>query len=215
MQNSARLTEVSARDYLVETFNVSRETLERLELLESLVRAETQKQNLIARSTLEYFWTRHIVDSAQLLKFVAVDKNSHWLDLGTGAGFPGLVIAIMAPCKMTMVESRARRIGFLNDVVETLDIANRAKVAGCRLESLETEAAHVISARAFAPLPKLLSLSGRFSTDKTCWLLPKGRNAQAELETLPQKWQHMFHVEHSVTDENALILVGNGQYRAK
>ena len=205
--------EEAAQAWLTEQAGVSRETMERLALLSRLVLEESEQQNLIARSTADSMWQRHIVDSAQLLTLLRDPPRGEeiWLDLGTGAGFPGLVIALMAPCRMILVESRARRVAFLQHCVETLDLADRITVAGVRLERLPRQRVDYISARAFAPLEKLLSLSARFSTEKTHWLLPKGRNARSELESLSAKWQSVFHVKQSLTDPDAQILVGRGR----
>lgn len=180
----------------------------RLEILIAMLREENSHQNLISSRTLDEVWRRHIVDSAQLLTFVPRGTTSGpWLDLGTGAGFPGLVIAALRPdCEMLMVESRNRRVDWLQRVVDALELKS-AKVLGTRLEQVPTRAVSVISARAFAPLDRLLRLSERFSTTETIWLLPKGRSAQQELNEA-ENWPHTFHVEQSVTDAEAGIIVG-------
>lgn len=180
---------------------------ERLELLVGLLGEENTRQNLVSQASLDEVWKRHIVDSAQLLMHVS-RETSAWLDLGTGAGFPGLVIAALRPdINVTMVESRARRIAWLEHACDKLDLP-LARVEGCRLENLDSFRADIISARAFAPLPKLLELSQRFSTSDTIWLLPKGRSAQQELDELTG-WTHMFHVEQSATDADSGIIVGS------
>jgi 16S rRNA (guanine527-N7)-methyltransferase len=109
---------------------------------------------------------------------------------------------------VTLVESRARRIDYLQRAVEMLDLTHRVKVAGVTLERLETAPFSVISARAFAPLPKLFDLAARFATNNTLWLLPKGRNAKAEWESAQALWDGNFQVMDSVTDQEAGILVG-------
>lgn len=181
----------------------------RLERLVALLQEENVRQNLVSAASLAEVWRRHIVDSAQLLTHVP-RETSPWLDLGTGAGFPGLVIAALRPdCAVVMVESRARRIDWLERAREALGLAE-ARVEGTRLESVQSFESAVISARAFAPLPQLLALSARFSTSDTRWLLPKGRSAAQELAEL-SGWSHMFHVEQSVTDRDAGIIVGTLQ----
>jgi 16S rRNA (guanine527-N7)-methyltransferase len=148
-----------------------------------------------------------VADSAQLLAHVPRGTSSPWLDLGTGAGFPGLVIAALRPeCAVLMVESRARRIDWLERARLALGL-DRAQVLAARLEQVPSREVCVISARAFAPLPRLLDLSARFSTNATLWLLPKGRSAQQELHQL-EGWRHMFHVEQSLTDPEAGVIVG-------
>ncbi len=203
------MTEEEARAWLVNQPGVSRETMDKLADFVAFLRREAESQNLISASTLDQIWSRHIVDSAQLINFV--DKqgsNVRWLDLGTGAGFPGLIVAIMTNYNLTLVESRARRVDYLQRAVEMLDLTGRVHVAGVDLERLETAPFSVISARAFAPLPKLFDLAARFATNKTLWLLPKGRNAELEWEDTRKIWDGNFRVMHSVTDQEAGILVG-------
>ncbi|MXO60502.1 16S rRNA (guanine(527)-N(7))-methyltransferase RsmG [Altererythrobacter salegens] len=184
--------------------------LARLERLAELLLAENRVQNLIARNSEEFLWVRHIADSAQLLAHVS-RGTSPWLDLGTGAGPPGLVIAAMCPdLTCVLVESRKKRAEWLARAAAELGLPN-CRVEARKLESVESFSAAAISARAFAPLPKLLDLSSRFSTRDTVWLLPKGRSAGQEVQDLPARTAQMFHVEHSVTDPQAGILVGKGR----
>lgn len=179
----------------------------RLDRVVVALREENQRQNLVSRGTLEAVWTRHIADSAQLLLHCATCRGP-WLDLGTGAGFPGLIIAALRPdIEVVLVESRRKRIEWLDRMRGELRLA-RCIVQGRRLELVPQCAANVISARAFAPLPKLIELAQRFSTSDTTWLLPKGRSAAQELAELPRKWRSLFHVEQSLTDPDARILVG-------
>ena len=200
-------TEAEARAWLAQLPEWDAAARERLELLEQLLRAENQRQNLVGATSLESLWLRHIADSAQLLAHVPRETGSPWLDLGTGAGFPGLVIAALRPeCRVVMVESRARRAEWLETARGALHL-DRAVVYGGQLETLPTQKFCVISARAFAPLPKLLKLSARFSTGATRWLLPKGRSAAQELLEL-NGWEHVFHVEQSLSDAEAGLIVG-------
>jgi 16S rRNA (guanine527-N7)-methyltransferase len=203
------MTENEAIAWLQAQLHVSRETLEALEAFVAFLKREAESQNLISASTLDHIWSRHIVDSAQLLLFTDTSAPpSNWLDLGSGAGFPGLVIALLTNHHVTLVESRARRIDYLQRAVEMLDLTHRVKVAGVTLERLETAPFSVISARAFAPLPKLFDLAARFAANNTLWLLPKGRNAKAEWEGAQALWDGNFQVMDSVTDQEAGILVG-------
>ncbi|MFM5952966.1 MAG: 16S rRNA (guanine(527)-N(7))-methyltransferase RsmG [Novosphingobium sp.] len=204
--------EASAQAWLAALPEWDAAARERLDQLAALLTAENRVQNLVSEASLAALWGRHYADSAQLLAHVPRETSSPWLDLGTGAGFPGIVIAILRPeAEMVMVESRARRIEWLERLCDTLALQN-ATVAGARLEALETREFRAISARAFAPLPKLLELSARFSTSETVWVLPKGRSARQELQEL-QGWRHMFHVEQSLTDAEAGVIVGNLQGR--
>ena len=205
------MTEDEAQAWLRVEFDVSRETWEKLETFSAMLRDEMPRQNLISKASADGLWSRHMVDSAQLLLHApAPESGKNWLDLGTGAGFPGIVIAILSPYQVHMVESRKRRAEFLNQVIEQTGIADHAIVIADRLENMESFPVDVISARAFAPLDRLIALSHRFSTENTVWLLPKGKNAVRELKGLSPKRQKMFHVEHSLTDPDAGILVGKG-----
>lgn len=199
-------TEEQARVWLQDLPEVDQVAIERLDLIVRMLAEENARQNLVSAASLNQVWQRHIVDSAQLLPHVS-RGTSPWLDLGTGAGFPGIVIAALRPdCAVTMVEARARRIDWLWRLIEALDLP-QAKVIGSRLEQVPEFHVSAISARAFAPLPQLLTLSARFSTRDTIWLLPKGRSAAQELAELTG-WSHMFHVEQSLTDPEAGIIVG-------
>ena len=178
----------------------------RIGTLVELLCEENARQNLVSAASLGEVWRRHIADSAQLLAHVPRGTDV-WLDLGTGAGFPGLVIAALEPDRpVRLVESRKRRIEWLRFVADRLGLG-KVDIIGERLESVPTFPAAVISARAFAPLDRLLTLSARFSTSATMWLLPKGQSAQKELTEL-NGWSHRFHVEQSLTDPEAGVIIG-------
>jgi 16S rRNA (guanine527-N7)-methyltransferase len=205
------MTDEEVRDWLVRHFDVSRETMARLEAFGAAVIAENEQQNLISSATIPHIWSRHILDSAQLLRLGPKIDPSHpsWLDLGTGAGFPGMIIAILAELPLILVESRRKRFDFLVDQASSLGLTN-VRVHCGRLETLETFSVGTISARAFAPLARLLTLAHRFSTEKTRWLLPKGRSVREELESVASSWQGSFQVESSQTDADAAIIVATG-----
>lgn len=188
----------------------------KLERFAELLVDENSRQNLVSRGTLRSIWQRHIADSAQLIEHAGPERlDSPWLDLGTGAGLPGIIVAIIRPAlPVKMVESRKRRIEWLQLLASELALPN-CEVLGQRLESLAPVEAGVISARAFAPLPKLLDLAARFSNGRTLWLLPKGQSAAQELTELPGKFGKMFHVEQSLTDIKAGIIVGKLKSRQK
>ena len=205
-------SEDEARDWLRGLPECDAIAFARLEQLATMLADENQRQNLVSAPSLGSLWQRHIADSAQLLLHVPEVACSPWLDLGSGAGFPGLVIAALRPeSTVILVESRPLRGQWLERARAALGLEH-VGVACTRLERLETAPMAVISARAFAPLGKLLDLSARFSTNHTQWLLPKGRSAHQELQDL-QGWQHMFHVEQSLTDPQAGIVTGTLQAR--
>jgi 16S rRNA (guanine527-N7)-methyltransferase len=202
------MNEAAARAWLESELNVSRETFEQLERFIAFLKLEAESQNLIAASTFDSIWTRHIVDSAQLLKLLPAEHQGNWLDLGSGAGFPGLVAAILTNYPVTLVESRARRIDYLQRAVQMLDLEKQVEIAGMALEKVKTAQYSVISARAFAPLMRLLDGAARFSTENTCWLLPKGKNAVKELDEVKDIWAVDFQIIPSLTDAEAGILTG-------
>jgi 16S rRNA (guanine527-N7)-methyltransferase len=188
---------------------VSRETMEKLETYVALLTAENVRQNLVSASTLADVWDRHILDSAQLVRYQPADRAS-WVDLGSGAGLPGIVIACLVEGPVTLVEPRRLRADFLHKAVELLHLkvivrAEKAERVGGTFD--------VITARALAPLPKLLEISHHLSTRKTVWALPKGRSAPTELAEARRAWQGAFHVERSVTDADSFIIVGTGVSR--
>ncbi|ANY19008.1 Ribosomal RNA small subunit methyltransferase G [Tsuneonella dongtanensis] len=198
--------EAQARAFVAERCDA--DALDRLEDFAETLREENGRQNLVSAASLSTIWQRHIADSAQLLDHLPAGHNGPWMDLGTGAGFPGLVIAAMRPgLEVELVESRRLRIDWLERCKEALHLAN-CTVIGSRLELVPDHKVNVLSARAFAPLPKLVALARRFSTGDTVWLLPKGRSAEQEVAELPKRLRPMFHVEHSVSDPEAGIVVG-------
>jgi 16S rRNA (guanine527-N7)-methyltransferase len=200
------MSEDEARAWLAERLDVPRETLARLDRFAALLTAEAARQNLIAASTVPAIWSRHIVDSAQLLALIERPAAT-WLDLGSGAGFPGLVIAALTDAQVTLVDSRKKRVAFLDEAATVLAVRNRVTLHCSRVETMPDGQYDAISARAFAPLDRLLPLAHRFARPETIWLLPKGRSAASELEAARSSWQGAFRIEPSVTDPEAAIIV--------
>jgi 16S rRNA (guanine527-N7)-methyltransferase len=186
--------------------SVSRETLEKLDAYVAMLRDEGQRQNLISASSYAAVWDRHIIDSAQLLRF-APGGGASWVDIGSGAGLPGIVIACIAEGPMTLIEPRRLRADFLHKVCESLQLNAsvfpvKAERAGGKYD--------VITARAVARLARTLKISSHLSTTKSVWVLPKGRSAQGELVEARRSWHGAFHVEQSITDADSHIVVATG-----
>lgn len=200
------MTEEEAKAWIDAHLDVSRETWGRLERYVAILLSEMEEQNLIAQSTRPHVWARHIVDSAQLLSLASNATSGTWVDLGAGAGLPGIVIATLSDRPILMIETRRKRIDFLNDVIADLGLRN-AQVFGGRVEAAPAMNAAVISARAYAPLPKLIGSALHLSNPDSLWVLPKGRSAKNELEAARASWQGVFHVEPSVTDAESAIIV--------
>jgi 16S rRNA (guanine527-N7)-methyltransferase len=192
--------------------DVPRETFQRLERFVELLEEENHRQNLVSKGSLEHIWARHVYDSAQLLRFAPADAAT-WLDLGSGAGFPGLVVALLHPARVTLVEARKLRADFLRRAAKALGVADKVEIACVKIGGLAPRSFDVISARAFAPLDRLLPLAAPFSGDGTVWILPKGRNAKSELEAARSSWQGDFRLEPSLTDDEAGIVVARGVRR--
>ena len=198
--------ETDSRDYVAA--RCDSQAMERLKAFIGMLVAENKQQNLVAAATLDSVWRRHIADSAQLLDLVPEVSRGTWMDLGSGAGFPGLVIAIMRPdFHVKLVESRRLRSDWLSRCVDDLKL-DRCIVYASRAETIPAQEVDVLSARAFAPLPKTLAIGKSFSTADTAWLLPKGRSAAQEVADLPLSLRKMFHVEQSISDPHSGIVVG-------
>ncbi|MES2055678.1 MAG: 16S rRNA (guanine(527)-N(7))-methyltransferase RsmG [Pseudomonadota bacterium] len=199
------MTEEEGQQWIVDRFGNQGHS--RLAHLAALVRAEATHQNLVSASTLDSLWVRHIVDSAQLLQFADGIEGS-WLDIGTGAGFPGMVVALLRDRPTILVEPRRRRADFLTVMAGTLGISHSVTVIAAKVETAKVSAA-IISARAVAPVDVLLTSAAHVASIETRWLLPKGLRAREEVAQARQAWHGMFHVEHSVTDPNSLIVIAS------
>lgn len=197
------MREDEARAWIKERFGEAGTA--RMERLVELIRLESGRQNLVAASTLDSIWVRHIVDSAQLIG-LAADTTGTWLDIGTGAGFPGLVVAALTERDVILTEPRGRRSEFLRYCVEELNVSGRTTVMTTKIERVTTPAA-VISARAVAKLDILFAAAQQCYTWNTLWLFPKGRSAVEEIASARETWHGRFHVERSVTDEESLVVV--------
>ncbi|MEO7365226.1 MAG: 16S rRNA (guanine(527)-N(7))-methyltransferase RsmG [Sphingomicrobium sp.] len=184
---------------------VSRETFARIQrYVERLTTANTT-QNLVAASTISGVWERHILDSAQVARFEPF-VGATWLDIGSGAGLPGIVIAALTAGPMTLVEPRRLRAEFLTETVDALGLESRITVRQSKIEGVLGKF-DVITARAVAPLNRLLGLAQHVAHKETVWALPKGKNAKSELAEAQRSWQCEARSETSCTDPQATILV--------
>lgn len=186
--------------------DVSRETLRRLEVLIETLGRWQKAINLVGRNTLEGAWKRHIVDSAQVVRLIPTDASS-LADLGSGGGFPGLVIAAMRPdLPLTMIESDARKAAFLGEAARKMELPKLPTVVVKRIEAAPPVGADVITARALAPLDQLLEWSDRHRTERATCLFHKGKGWQAEVDEAKKKWDFSPDAIASVTDRDAVIL---------
>ena len=193
-----RLRQVAGRD-------VSRETIGLLSRYAELLRAGSARQNLVSASTRDALWERHVLDSAQLVRFEPRPGCS-WVDIGSGAGLPGIVIALLVTGSVTLIEPRRLRAEFLARTIADLGLEERASVVSSKVEKVEGSF-DAITARAVANLDRLLEISTHLSTRKTVWALPKGHSFQSELAEARRNWQCAAEIVPSCTNPDSRILV--------
>ena len=198
-----------------ERLNVSRETFSRLETLVDLLKKWNPRINLVSKSTLDTLWERHILDSVQV--FRAADRDySKWVDIGSGGGFPGLVVAILAAeenpgSQITMIESDQRKCAFLRTVLRETGISGN--VIAKRIEAVEPQGADILSARALADLSKLFEFAERHLSEGGVALFPKGVTWEKELNAARKTWSFEAEVIKSETESGAVILKIEGLSR--
>ena len=195
--------------------DVSRETEGRLSRFADTLRQWNSRINLVAPSTIDQLWERHIHDSAQLFALRPASAR-HWADLGTGGGFPGLVIAILAAeaaprLRVTLVESDRRKAAFLATAARAAGV--RPRICAERAETLPPLQADVLSARALAPLPRLLEQAHRHLAPAGVALFPKGANHAAEIDAALADWRFRVQKTPSRTDPSGVILAIDGVAR--
>ncbi len=179
-----------------------------LDRFKTLLLDENQRQNLISPASAAAVWTRHLVDSAQLVAYRSSSAVT-WFDVGSGPGLPGLVVALLLPeVQVTLIEPRARRVGFLTSVVDALSLGNVA-IAKAKAEVVNGRA-DIISARAVASIPDLITMTSHLRHPRTRMILPRGQKGDSEVVMLPARMRGMFHVEQSVTDPASVIVIGDG-----
>ncbi len=202
------MTPTEAFGRLQAVANVSRETFEKLEEFAELLKKWNAKINLVSPATIPVLWDRHIIDSAQLMPIVPAG-TSKLVDIGTGGGFPGLVLAILASdsheaMKTTMIESDARKCAFLQTAVSQFGL--NADVMTNRIERVAPQQADVLTSRALAPGPLLMSFAHRHLAKGGKALLLKGANAQKEIDESLASWAFDLKKKASETSAEAVVL---------
>ena len=197
---------------LLPGLNVSRETFLRLKEYEKLLFKWNAKINLVSRSTLDNFWNRHVLDSAQFLSSVG-EKAGKWVDLGSGGGLPGLVVAILSDeiepvNKLFLVEADARKAVFLKTVCRELGL--KVEVYNNRIEELPPMSANIVSARALAPLKTLCLYAKNHLEKDGVAVFAKGENWKAELVEAQKKWIFSYEAVKSTLHEGSVVLVLRG-----
>ena len=184
-------------------FDVPRETIERLEQFAALISDANRAQNLVAASSVGDLWERHILDGAQL--YGLAESQGRWCDIGSGAGLPGLVIAILGGTPMTLVEPRRLRADFLRFAAAELGLD------GVNVEHRKAEQVvgkfDFITARAVARLDRLFAMAGHLAHDGTRWVLPKGESVKSELDEARRTWQVSLRLVPSHTHEKSAIVI--------
>jgi 16S rRNA (guanine527-N7)-methyltransferase len=210
MARHENLKIASAADFAA-AFGVSHETSEKLDLYARLLREWQGVVNLVSPSSLPDLWIRHMADSAQLLKYAPPEAET-WVDIGSGGGFPGLVVAILLAnqkeCVVHLVESNGRKCAFLSEVARRTGAPARihnARIADL-VESRAVPSADVVSARALAPLAALLELAQPLFGDASAGLFLKGREAASEIAAARKFWAFESKCHPSVTDPEGIVL---------
>jgi 16S rRNA (guanine527-N7)-methyltransferase len=184
----------------------SQETLERLVAYARLLEKWQGAVNLVGKATLDDLWRRHMLDSAQLFHLVP-RACTRLVDLGTGAGFPGLVLAIMGVKGVELVESDQKKVLFLREVAR--ETGTEVAIHARRIEDMAPEPADVVTARALAPLERLIPLASRFMGPETLCLFPKGEDVERELDAASRRWHMWYTCRTSLSDTRATVLVIN------
>lgn len=211
------IEQINSASIFQSNFNVSRETINRLTQYLVVLNKWNHKINLVAPSTLQNAWHRHFADSAQLWALSPHEKHS-WLDIGSGAGFPGLVIAAMAAEKapqmeVTLIESDKRKCVFLQTAAREMGV--NINVVSKRIEELPSMNADIISARALASLPQLLEFAEKHRNPDGICLFPKGARANSELTAATSSWHIQSEAVPSITDSEAVVLRIGAFHRAE
>lgn len=205
MGDAPKTTEplLDARGF-AEIFAVSRETLARLEAYAELLTRWSARINLVGRDTLPDLWRRHMLDSAQLQPLVP-DHARNLIDLGSGAGFPGLVLAILGVPEVELVEADSRKAVFLREAARIT--ATPVTIRPCRIAAVPPHEVDVVTARALAPLDRLLDLARPFIGAGTVCLFPKGERVAQELTLARKDWTMTASTHHSVADPRGVVLL--------
>ncbi len=183
---------------------VSRETMARLKAYAALLASWSARINLVGRTTMDDLWRRHFLDSAQLLPLIPPGVRS-LVDLGSGAGFPGLVLSILGVPGVELIEADNRKAAFLREAARITGTATI--VRGCRIEAVAPHQADVLTARGCAPLDRLLTLGKRFIGPDTVCLFPKGARAEEELTEAGKAWTMTVSRHPSRADSGGCILL--------
>ncbi len=196
----------------MEKYNVSRETFSKLKLYEALLKEWQLKFNLVSKSSLDDAWNRHFEDSVQLFKYIPENAKVLY-DFGSGAGFPAMVLAIMANektpyLKVKLIESIGKKTLYLNEVKKQTN--TDVEIINDRIENIKPEKADVITSRAMASLVQLLEYTKKFCNKKTICIFPKGKKFQEEIDEARKKFNFDCQVYDSeISSEGKVLIISN------
>jgi len=199
---------------IIAQLNVSRETLDQLVVFVEVLRKWNDRINLVSRSSMDDVWSRHILDSAQL--FRCVEPAAHWVDIGTGGGLPGMIVAIMAQrewpdTRVTMIESDQRKVAFLRAAAREVGVTCAFKAG--RIESVPQQGANILSARALADLKTLMKYTKLHMLPDGVALFPKGAAWEKEVADAQEQWHFDYEAIKSLTNPQSVILKIKGVSR--
>ena len=197
------VTEILSASEVGDRLDVSRETLERLERYVDLLLKWQGAINLIGPNTTQDIWSRHILDSGQLMAHLP-ETPGPVVDIGSGAGLPGMVLAIMGVPNIHLVESDSRKCTFLNEAARVTETT--VTILNSRIESVNVAPAAVVTARAVAPLRRLIELSKSVSKQKTIYFFFKGKDFKNELTEIKNNWKMTLNVIPSCSSAEGVIL---------
>ncbi|MBI6629496.1 16S rRNA (guanine(527)-N(7))-methyltransferase RsmG [Pontibaca salina] len=198
---------MSTQGSKLDSCDVSRETIHRIEVFERVLRKWNPRINLVSASSMNDLWSRHILDSIQVYR--CGGPVNHWVDMGTGGGFPGLIAALVAAdeapeVKFTLIESDQRKAAFLRTAARETGIS--CEIIAERIEEVEPLSADIVSARALTDLSGLLYFTERHLGRDGFALLPKGATWKSEVAAAQETWRFRYDPITSVTDPQAVIL---------
>lgn len=202
----------------LQQYNVSRETAEKLSVFVDLLKEWNTKMNLVSKNSLEDIWTRHVLDSLQLIRYIP-DTTEILLDIGSGAGFPAIVLAItmqekMPNAKWILAESITKKTVYLNDVCAKLGLKN-VRIENTRVENLKLNKVDIVTARAVASLDVLFGYVYGLGKKSGKYLFPKGKTYQEEMLSAGQKWLFDCNVHPNAYSEEGVILEINNLRKRK
>ena len=196
------------KNEFVKSLNVSRETLNGFYEYETLLSKWNEKINLVSKNTLMDIWERHFLDSGQIIKHVEA-SGKRWVDVGSGAGFPGLVVALLLrdrkiDCDLVLVEKNPKKVFFLNEVIRKLNLS--VEVVNDNIDTLEPLNADILTARAFSELNNLIEIAFRHRKKEGICLFLKGENYRIELDKTLNYWFFDYDIVDSLSSSSGKII---------